>query len=121
MSDHERPDQKQPDQEQAAPAAATLELGTGFRDDDVTVLLDGRELWHRSGVTTNYSVALAQVVPLPAAEGPAPVLEVRVGDRAQGTRRVELTENAAGEIRLRCDLNPAGAMGLGPAPEGPIY
>jgi hypothetical protein len=110
-------DQRQTDQ-QAAPA--TLELGTGFRDDDVTVLLDGREVWHGSGVTTNYSVGLAKVVPLPGSAGPTPVLEVRVGDRAQGTQRVDLT-NAAGEVRLRCDLDPAGAMGLGPAPEGPIY
>jgi hypothetical protein len=113
-------DQKQNDPEQAAPAAATLELGTGFRDDDVTVLLDGREVWHGSGVTTNYSVGIATVVPLPAPDGPDPVLEVRVGDRARGTQRVELT-TAAGQVRLRADLDPAGAMGLGPAPEGPIY
>jgi hypothetical protein len=95
-----------------------LELGTGFRDDEVTVLLDGREVWHGRGVSTDYSVGLAAVVPLPA--GAAGEVEVRVGTRATG--RAPLTGAAAtGQTRLRADLDPAGAMTVGPAPEGPIF
>ncbi|RBY88211.1 hypothetical protein DQ244_16875 [Blastococcus sp. TBT05-19] len=95
-----------------------LELGTGFRDDDVSVLVDGREVWSAAGVTTDYSVGLAAVVPLPAT-GPGEI-EVRVGDRARGTRQVQ-GQAAAGPLRLRCDLDPAGAMALGTAPEGPVF
>lgn len=111
MTDQERP---------TAGATGSLELGTGFVDDDVTVLLDGHEVWHGSGVTTNYSVGLAAVVPLPAAAGTEPVLEVRVGSRAQGSARVH-TGAALEGMRMRADLDPAGSMGIGPAPEGPVY
>ncbi len=96
-----------------------LELGTGFRDDEVTVLVDGRQVWHDRGVTTDYSVGLAAVVPLPA--GAAGTVEVRVGSRATGSAELSpATESAAGG-RLRADLDPAGAMSVGPAPEGPIF
>lgn len=95
-----------------------LELGTGFRDDEVTVLVDGRQVWHDRGVTTDYSVGLAAVVPLPA--GAVGTVEVQVGSRATGT--AELTDaGAAGAGRLRADLDPAGAMSVGPAPAGPIF
>ena len=92
-----------------------LELGTGFRDDEVTVLLDGREVWHDRGVSTDYSVGLAALVPLPA--GATGALDVRVGTRATGTATLT---GAAGE-RLRVDLDPAGAITVGPAPEGPYF
>jgi hypothetical protein len=62
-----------------------LALGTGFRDDEVTVLLDGREVWHGRGLTTDYSVDAA-VVPLPS--GTAGVVEVRVGSRSSGSASV---------------------------------
>jgi hypothetical protein len=94
-----------------------LELGTGFQDDDVTVLLDGREVWRGRGVSTDYSVGLAAVVPLPV--GATGEVEVRVGSRATGAGA--LIGPAAGERRLRADLDPAGAMTFGPAPEGPVF
>ena len=90
-----------------------LELGTGFTGDEVTVLLDGREVWHGGAVSTDYSVGLAGLVPLP--HGAAGALEVRVGTRAIGTATL-----TAGE-RLRVDLDPAGAITVGPAPEGPYF
>lgn len=99
---------------------AVLELGTGFRDDDVTVLLDGREVWSGTGISTDYSIGLAAVVPLPEPVGQEPVLEVRVGRRATGSQQVPAAA-AVGRLRLRCDLDPAGAMAIGAAPEGPIF
>jgi hypothetical protein len=101
-----------------APGTAVLELGTGFRDDEVTVLLDGREVWHGRGVSTDYSVGLAALVPLPA--GATGEIEIRVGTRATGTGAL-IGPAAGGETRLRADLDPAGAMSIGPAPEGPLY
>jgi hypothetical protein len=100
------------------PGTPALELGTGFRDDEVTVLVDGRQVWHDRGVTTDYSVGLAAVVPLPA--GAAGTVEVRVGSRATGSTALSETAAAAGE-RLRADLDPAGSMSIAPAPEGPIF
>ena len=97
-----------------------LELGTGFRDDDVTVLLDGREVWSGTGISTDYSIGLAAVVPLPEPVGEEPVLEVRVGSRASASQQVPGAA-ASGQLRLRCDLDPAGAMAIGTAPEGPIF
>ena len=95
------------------PRAPTLELGTGFTGDEVTVLLDGREVWHGGTVSTDYSIGLAALVPLPV--GAAGALEVRVGTRAVGTATLTPTE------RLRVDLDPAGAITVGPAPEGPYF
>ena len=92
-----------------------LELGTGFQGDEVTVLLDGSEVWHGRAVSTDYSVGLAALVPLPA--GASGTLEVRVGTRATGTA----TLTAAPGERLRADLDPAGSMTIGPAPEGPWF
>ena len=94
----------------------SLELGTGFRDDEVTVSLDGGQVWHGRGVTTDYSVGLAAVVPLPA--GASGTVEVRVGSRASGSARLPPTGDGC---RLRADLDPAGAMTVGPAPEGPVF
>jgi hypothetical protein len=92
-----------------------LELGTGFRDDEVTVCVDGAPVWRGRGVSTDYSVGLAAVVPLPPGAGGT--VEVRVGSRASGTAQLA-TASAA---RLRADLDPAGAMTIGPAPEGPLF
>ena len=92
-----------------------LELGTGFQGDEVTVLLDGREVWHGRAVSTDYSVGLAALVPLPV--GASGELEVRVGTRALGTAPLTGTPDE----RLRVDLDPAGAMTIGPAPEGPYF
>jgi hypothetical protein len=104
------------DDPQSPGAGPSLELGTGFRDDDVTVLLDGREVWRGSGVTTNYSVGLATVVPLPAGNA-SQVLEVRVGNRSLGSQQVE-----AGNARVRVDLDPTGTDATwGAAPEGPVF
>ena len=90
-----------------------VELGTGFTDDDVAVYLDGAEVWRRGGVTTNYSVGLADVVRLPATA--AGTLEVRVRDKAR-SRRIE-----PGAHRLRVDLDPSGAPRMADAPEGPVF
>lgn len=96
-----------------------LELGEGFTDDEVSVLVDGELVWQRRGVTTNYSVGIAEVVRLPPPATPAR-LEVR-------TRRLSGSTSLAparhgGEVRLRAEIDPAGAgLTLGPARDEPIF
>jgi hypothetical protein len=70
-------------------------------------------------VTTNYSVGLADVVRLPLPAGAAPTVEVRTGGTARSTQVTAAAAATGGEVRLRCDLDPAGSMTIGPAPEGP--
>jgi hypothetical protein len=94
-----------------------LELGTGFNDAETTVLLDGRAVRPPRKLTTNYSVGLADVVPIAAPQSGGPVvLEVRVGARSTS---VTLSPETPG--RLRVDVEPDGTLRLGSAPEGPIY
>ncbi|MGH3518322.1 MAG: hypothetical protein ACRDQ7_13065 [Haloechinothrix sp.] len=97
----------------------TLELGEGFSDDEVAVLIDGHEVWHRTGVTTNYSVGLADVIRLPAPSSPHATVEVRVRNLV-GSQQVD-SSATAGELRLRTNIDPAGALNVGAAPEGPVF
>ncbi|MQA59997.1 MAG: hypothetical protein GEU86_00570 [Actinophytocola sp.] len=99
-------------------SSLAVELAEGFADDEVAVLVDGEQVWHRTGVTTNYSVGLADVVHLPPPPHEATV-EVRVRGKAD-TQRVDAT-SAAGEIRLRARLDPAGSLALAEATEETRY
>lgn len=96
-----------------------IELGEGFAGDDVDVLVDGKRVWHGEGVTTNYSVGIADVVRVPAPTSAEATVEVRVGRRTSA-QQVE-PKAASGEIRLRARIDPAGALALGAAPEGPVF
>jgi hypothetical protein len=89
-----------------------VELGTGFSDDEVTVLVDGQQVWRRAGVTTNYSVGIADIARIRAPAGST------VEARVRGTVR---TWRIADEERLRLDIDPGGQLTLAPAPEGPIF
>lgn len=95
-----------------------IELGEGFSGDDVVVLVDGDEVWRGSSVTTNYSVGIAEVVRIPAPPQEA-TIEVQVRGKTDA-QKVDVT-TAAGEVRLRARIDPAGSVALAPAPEGPIY
>jgi hypothetical protein len=96
-----------------------LELGEGFRDDEVTVLLDGQEVWQGRGVTTNYSIGIAEVVQLPPMATTSR-LEVRTRRLSESLSLTSTRD--AGEVRLRAAIDPAGAgLTIGPAPSGPLY
>jgi hypothetical protein len=96
------------------PDGLILELGEGFSDDDVVVLLDGQEVWHRKGVTTNYSVGLADVVRLPWRPSQATTLEVRAHASATSHR----VEAGTDDVRLRADVESGRGLRISPAPEG---
>lgn len=99
------------------PDGVALELGGGFSDDEVVVVVDGREVWRATGVTTNWSVALADVVHLPAA---ARTVEVRVG-RSSSSMPLPDPPEGDGEIRLRVDRCENGRLRLDYAPSGPVF
>lgn len=93
----------------------TLELGEGFSDAEVLLLADGETVWHQHGVTTNYSVGLADVVQLPDL---SMGIEVRIRDH-HGQHSVAMSVSKEAR-RLRVWLDPAGEPHGGPAPEGPL-
>ncbi|MFQ6398595.1 hypothetical protein ACLMAJ_34805 [Nocardia sp. KC 131] len=97
-----------------------LEIGEGFEDDDLRVLVDGREVWHGAGLTTNYSVGLADVVAVPV-EKTGPV-SVEVLSRGGGSASYQVDLTAGTGIRLRCQLDPTSKrLELGPAPTEPLF
>ena len=89
-----------------------VELGEGFAGDEVTVLVDGKEEWHRTGVTTNYSVGIADVARVPGE--PGSLVEVHVGHRE---RQVQMGEGD----RLRVDVADSGELALGTPREGDVF
>jgi hypothetical protein len=100
------------------PSELTIELGEGFADDEVVVLADGQEVWHESGVTTNYSVGLADVLRLRTA---APGTEVELLVRRKGRSYRTGVRAGAHPARLRATVDDKGNPILGPAPEGPVF
>ena len=81
--------------------------------------MDGAEVWHQRGVTTNHPIGLADIVRIPLAVAHASTVEVRVSGDGRRTRSV--TSRASDASRLRCDLDPAGNMSIGPAPGGTVF
>ncbi|MEV0292053.1 hypothetical protein [Nocardia sp. NPDC050710] len=97
-----------------------LEIGEGFKDDDLRVLVDGREVWHGAGLTTNYSVGLADVIDVPVRTTGSVSVEVLSRGGESASYQVDLTAGAG--IRLRCRLDPTSKrLELGPAPTAPLF
>jgi hypothetical protein len=106
-----------------ATGTVVLELGVGFTDDEVTVSVDGEQVWRRPDVSTNYSIGIAEIIPL----GPrvdASQIEVRVRNLV-GSAPLPPPNGTArdgGEVRLRADLDPTGReLTVRPAPQEPLY
>jgi hypothetical protein len=99
------------------PDGVALELGGGFSDDEVVVVVDGRQVWRGTGVTTNWSVGLADVIHLPAS---ARTVEVRVG-RSSSSMPLPCPPDGDGEVRLRADRCENGRLRLDFAPAGPVF
>lgn len=100
------------------PGEVEIELGEGFADDDVTVLVDGQELWRQDNVSTNWSVGIADVVRVTAPASGSPAVEVRARGAAAVLR---VDASGGGRVRLRANLDPHGDLHLGPATGGPVF
>lgn len=83
-----------------------VDLREGFNGETVIVRVDGREIYRRSGVETNYSVGLADRMRVEVPEGEVRV-EVVLPDRGIHQSTVQQVRSAA---TLAFALDPAGQL-----------
>lgn len=100
-----------------APGELEIELGEGFSDDEVAVLVDGQEIWRQGNISTNWSVGIADVVRVAAPASGAPTVEVR----ARGTAAAYRLGADGERVRLQANLDPNGDLHLGPATGGRAF
>lgn len=81
-----------------------VDLREGFNRDTVVIRVNGREIFHSAGVATNYSVGLADRIPVEVEEGVARV-EVLLPDR--GVER-SFEQLVTGPVTLGFSLAPSG-------------
>jgi hypothetical protein len=102
-------------------SALAVELGEGFSGDEVVVLVDGRQVWRGSDVTTNWSVGLADVVRVPEVPIGATVeVRARGSSASRPVADATATHGDGGELRLRAGLDPDGGLRVEPADLGPV-
>jgi hypothetical protein len=82
-------------QDRAATAKTTrstmnvhIKLRDGFRDGDVTIRWNGKEVYRKAGVTTDLTISYADAVDVAAGEGPA-TLEVAVAGGASASATID--------------------------------
>jgi hypothetical protein len=99
------------------PGELEIELGEGFSDDEVALLIDGQEIWRHGSVSTNWSVGIADVVRVAAPTAGAPTVEVR----ARGKAAVHKLGEPGAAARLRANLDPNGELHIDPATDEPVF
>jgi hypothetical protein len=92
-----------------------IELGDGIRDDEVTVLVDGLEVWRGREAEPNYSSRILTVVSAALPDSGSPMVEVRARGLT-GRHRP-----SAHRPRLRADITAEGHLTLEPATEDPTF
>jgi len=90
-----------------------IALQDGFRDDSVTITVDGRNVFDKKGVTTNLAISYADAVDAPVSN-PTASVEVSVSSRS---RSANLTVNVAETQYLSVNLSEDGAPRLTPSKE----
>ncbi|HEX6070509.1 MAG TPA: hypothetical protein VFZ18_11815 [Longimicrobiaceae bacterium] len=83
-----------------------VDLREGFDGDTVVVEADGRELYRKSGVKTNYSIGLADRVTAEVAAGDVRV-DVTLPERGL---RSSVALTVSGPATLAFSLDPGGAL-----------
>jgi len=74
-------------------------LRDGFRNDTVTIKVNGREVYRRSGVTTNLTISYADAVDVPV-EGSRATVEVAVDGGQTGSEEVRVVETPFVDVRI---------------------
>lgn len=87
-----------------------VDLREGFTRDTVVIRVDGREIYHRTDVETNYSVGLADRVTAEVPRGPVRV-EILLPQRDQ---QQSLTLPMDDSAALGFSLDPSGVLTGGP-------
>ncbi len=76
-----------------------VRLGEGFRDNTVIVRIDGKEVYRKSGVNTNYTISYAGAVDVPT-EAPTVRLEVAVEGGPNVAQDIRPGQTPFVEVRL---------------------
>lgn len=75
-----------------------VRLGEGFQNNTVSVLVDGRQVYKRSGVSTDWTISRADSVDVKL-DAPSVQLEVAVQDGPTTRRAVEPRQTPFVEVR----------------------
>lgn len=76
-----------------------VRLGEGFQNNTVSVLVDGRQVYQREGVSTDWTISRADSVDIELA-GASVQLEVAVQDGPTQQRTIEPAHTPFVEVRL---------------------
>lgn len=76
-----------------------VRLGEGFQNNTVSVLADGKQVYQRAGVTTDYSISRADGFDLQTA-APKVQLEVEVKDGPRASAQIAPAQTPFVEVRL---------------------
>lgn len=76
-----------------------IALRDGFRDDTVTIRVDGREVYRKSAVTTDLSISFAGSVDVQVASGTARI-EVALQRGPRGSEQVQVADTPFLEVRI---------------------
>jgi hypothetical protein len=69
----------------------TIKLRDGFANDSVTITVNGKEVYRKSGVRTNLAISFADVVEVPVQE-PIVKLGVAIAGGQQATEEIRVRE-----------------------------
>ena len=76
-----------------------VRLGEGFQNNTVSVLVDGRQVYQRSGVSTDWTISRADAVDVKTGADSVQ-LEVSVEDGARAVRTIEPAHTPFVEVRF---------------------
>ena len=76
-----------------------VRLGDGFQNNTVTVRVDGKEVYHRAGVSTDWGISRADAIEV-ATEAPTVRLEVSVENGPQVAQDITPGHTPFVEVRL---------------------
>lgn len=76
----------------------SVRLGEGFQNDTVTVRVDGRQVYHRAGVSTDWTIARADSVQVQT-DAASVQLEVSVAGGPTRTQAIDPAQTPFVEVR----------------------
>jgi len=90
-----------------------VRLGEGFQNDTVTVRIDGQQVYHRAGVSTDWTISRADSVEVQSA-APSVRLEVSVQGGPEAAQDIQPGQTPFVEVRLVNDQLQLLPMGEEP-------
>ena len=84
----------------AMPQRLHIALQDGFEDDLVVLIVNGKEVYRKKGVQTDYRISLADSFEMALPDTPV-VIEVQLPDRHL-TQIIKLDENSVTHVGISC-------------------